>query len=182
MVHRVGGHHRVDRLAVLVEEVDRVERDLDARGAPHRDAERVVADDLELETLLLGHPVERAAVGVRDVLGRDEDPLEQSVDVPLLREGDPDVVELLEAPEQIVRAPVAARVVVHGMRYLMQTARTCWMSVIPCNTFSIPSCLRVLMPSSRAVANISDTRACSWMFFLMRSVPISSSGRASRPL
>jgi hypothetical protein len=48
MVHRVGGHHGVDRLAGLVEEIDRVERNLDAGGAPHRDAERVVADDLEL--------------------------------------------------------------------------------------------------------------------------------------
>ncbi len=52
--------------------------------------------------------------------------------------------------------------------YLIQTARTWCMSVTPLSTFSIPSCFRVRIPSSSAVANSSATRACSWMSFLHR--------------
>jgi len=46
---------------------------------------------------------------------------------------------------------------------------------------SIPSCFRVCMPSSRAMASNSATRACSWMAFLIGSVPISSSCKPTRP-
>ncbi len=45
----------------------------------------------------------------------------------------------------------------------------------------MPSCFSVRMPSSRQIASISATRACSWIAFFMRSEAVSSSCRPSRP-
>jgi hypothetical protein len=45
-------------------------------------------------------PVQRPAVGVREVLGGDQDRLQQRVDVALLGERDADGVEVLEAGEE----------------------------------------------------------------------------------
>src|SRR6185437_1814537 len=144
------------------------------------DREALGAHDLELE-LSPDQPVERAAVGAREVLRGDEDRLEEPVDVALLREGDPDRVEVLELREEarleraheagvarLRRFDAAARrsfrtdlVAPDGHGYLMQTALTCAMSVMPWRTFSMPSILSVSIPSASAVASMSATRACS---------------------
>jgi hypothetical protein len=50
---------------------------------------------------VFGHAVEGAAVGVGDGLGREQDALEQPVDVALLGERGADLVELLEAAKQV---------------------------------------------------------------------------------
>ncbi len=94
--HRVGGHHGGVLAALRVAQEHGLERDLRAGRAAHGDTQRVGADDLELQRVLVrGVPaVERAAVGVGDLLGRDQDRLEQVVQVLLLRERDPDLVEL----------------------------------------------------------------------------------------
>ena len=159
-MHRVGGDHAGDRSAVLVEQVKRIKRYRRACGAAHGDAERIVAHYFEFERTLLGHPVERSAVGAGNFLRRHQDRLEQPVDIGFLRQRDADLVELFESLEQIGRIRRTVHLI-HGGRYLIQTARTCAMSVTPSSTFSMPSCFSVRMPCSSAVANISATRACS---------------------
>src|SRR6185312_14276313 len=97
-------------------------------------------------------PVERAAVGAREVLRGDENRFEEPVGVSLLRERDADRVEVLELGEEARlegldhRARDARRVDPRGLGddraigcltrgHLMQTARTCAMSVMPWRTF-----------------------------------------------
>ena len=60
------------------------------------------AHDLEAQRAVLGQAVQRAAVGVRDRLGRREDGLEQAVDVALRRQRGADGVQLLETLHQVV--------------------------------------------------------------------------------
>ena len=81
----------------------------------------------------------------------------------LLEQDGHSVVEASTAAEALQKIHRVRRLahLVHGVfrrgRYLMHTARTCWMSVNPCSTFSIPSCFRVRIPSSSARANNSAT-------------------------
>jgi hypothetical protein len=101
----VCGDHRVVRLAVPVE-LDRKERDRVAGRAAERDVQRAGAYDLEVElarVLVTLDQVQRAAVGAGDGLGRDEDLLEQRVEVLLERQRRADLVQLVEPAEQIVR-------------------------------------------------------------------------------
>ena len=97
---RVRRDHRVVRLAVAVVQRDGVERHGVAGAAAHRDGQAVGAHDLELQ-LVAHQPVERAAVGPRQVFRRDQDRLQQLVDVALLRERDADGVEVLELGEEM---------------------------------------------------------------------------------
>ena len=65
---------------------------------------------------------------------------------------------------------------------VMQTARTCFMSVRPCNTFIIPSIFSVCMPPETAEVKILTTRARSWMSFLVASSANINSCKPKRPL
>ena len=68
------------------------------------DLQGISADYFETEAApVLGHPVQGAAVRVGDCLRRDEDVLEQPLDVPFLGEGGTDLVELLQPTKQTVQ-------------------------------------------------------------------------------
>ena len=57
------------------------------------------------EVLVLGMPaVQGAAFGARDLLRREEDRLEQAVEILLARERDADLVEFLESRQEVVEA------------------------------------------------------------------------------
>ena len=135
----VSGDHLVVGCSVLSVEVHRIERNRVAGGAAHRDTHSLVSHDRkpELWSFVGGlQYVQGAAGGARDRLRRKEDLLEQVVDVPFLGQRSAYLVELLEAAKQIFNGlqeqspgPSGSR---RGpSRYLMQTARTCGMSVIP---------------------------------------------------
>src|SRR2546428_8467255 len=66
--------------------------------------------------------------------------------------------------------------------YLIATALTCLKVVWPRRTFWIPSCTRVAIPSWRPKLSRSSVLALDWMSRFIRSVPSSSSWRATRPL
>ena len=66
--------------------------------------------------------------------------------------------------------------------YLMHTDRTCFRSVMPSMTFSMPSILSVRIPVSTAAENSSPTRARSWISRFKRSSATNSSCSPSRPL
>lgn len=130
------GERLEDTLYVLQREVGKVDRI--ARSATQCDPERIVMNNFESQALpILAHPVQGAAIGMGDRVGGKENLFEQAGDIAL---------ESMRGIQKL---------------YLMQTALTCFMSVMPCSTFSMPSCLRVRMPSSRACASSSATRACS---------------------
>ena len=75
-----------------------------AASAPQRQTERVRAHDLEVQGFLVfADTIKRAAVGMRDRLGGEQDVLEQAVDITLVRERGADLVELLEARQQVVQ-------------------------------------------------------------------------------
>ena len=91
--------HGVDRLAVLVIETHRIEGNRHAARAAHRDAEGVVAHDLEGELSAVLHAIQRSAVRMRDRLRRDEYGFEQLVDVALAGERHADLDELVQTLE-----------------------------------------------------------------------------------
>ena len=153
----VGSDQRVVRLAIfqVQRQILELGRNRRAGGAAKSHVQRIGADDHEAqEAAILTEQVERAAVGVGDGLGREQDAFQQAVDVPLVRQRRADGVELFEALKQIGW-------IFHATSYLIQTERTCLRSVMPESTFSIPSILSVRMPSFSAVAKSSATRACS---------------------
>ena len=124
----VGRHHGVVLLAGLGAQRQWRKGYGVARGAAHGDGEAVVAHDLETQAeAVFRHAVERAAVGMGDGLGGKQDVLEQLVDVALAREGGADLVELFKTTEEVLDG-------VHSAHF-MQTARICFMSVMPCRTF-----------------------------------------------
>ena len=102
-------------------------------------------------------------------------------------ERDADRVELLQALAEVVgarsaRTPADRRPWRRGCllsrRYLMQTARTCSMSVMPSRPSPCrPSSGCACRPRGTA-ASISATRACSWIsFFSCRWRPAARAGR-----
>src|SRR2546427_7715993 len=135
----VSGDHLVVGCSVLSVELHRIERYRVAGGAAHRDAHRLVSHDRkpELESFVGGlQHVQGAAGSARDRLSRNEDFLEQVVDVLFLRQRRPYLVELLEAAKQIFNGLQEQSPGLGGgrrgaSRYWMQTARTCGISVIP---------------------------------------------------
>ena len=102
----VGGHHGIVGLAAFG--VQRQVGELGGEGlaaaAAKGNGQGVGADNLEAQMApVLGHAVEGAAVRVGDLLGSQQDALQQAVQVALVGEGRPDLVELLQAPEKIVQ-------------------------------------------------------------------------------
>src|SRR6266852_757960 len=100
----VSGDHLFVGCSVLSVELHRIERYRVAGGATHRDAHRLVSHDRkpELESFVGGlQHVQGAAGSARDRLSRNEDFLEQVVDVLFLRQRRPYLVELLKAAKQI---------------------------------------------------------------------------------
>ena len=158
---RVRDHHRVYRFAVRLKQIDRRKWNRGAGGAAEGDIEHVVAHDLKLQRALFHHAIKRAAIRIGDFFRRQQYRFQQAVDIGFLGQRDANLVELLETLEQAGGIRRALHLVHRRSLYLIQTARTCAMSVIPPSTFSMPSCFRVRMPSSSAVASISATRACS---------------------
>ena len=98
---RVRRHHRIVRLAVLVQ-LDRIEGNRVARCPAEGDAQRPVPHDREAQLRALLDQVERPAVGARDRLRRDQDVLQQAVEVSFPGKGGADPVELLQTPKQAV--------------------------------------------------------------------------------
>ena len=92
--------HRLVGPSCFVEQRNRVEVDWPPGRAAKRQAERVGSYDLETELPLL-HAIERAGVRLRDGLRRQDDRLEQPVDVLLAGECDPDPVQLLGTIEEV---------------------------------------------------------------------------------
>jgi hypothetical protein len=90
-----GRHVALVRLTVD-EDRDRRQRDRHAGRAALREVQRVVAQDLELELVGVVAQVERAAVGVAELLGFQQDHLDQAVLVLDRRERDADPVKELE--------------------------------------------------------------------------------------
>ena len=86
---------------VVVVELDGGKRNLPPGRAAHGDTQRVGAHDFEAQFLVAVHPVERSAVGVGDLLGRNQDRLEQPIDVLLARQRDADLVQLGQPRKQI---------------------------------------------------------------------------------
>ncbi len=86
----VGGDVLVVGVAVLVVHAQRRKGDDLAGGPAHGDVERIVAHDLELQLVVLGAQVKRAAVGVAEVLGLQEDGFHQHVVVAFRRQRDAD--------------------------------------------------------------------------------------------
>ena len=69
----------------------RVVGDRPSGGTAHGDAQRVGEHYLEPQLVAI-HAVERAAVGVRDLLGRNQDRLEQASDILLPGQRDADLI------------------------------------------------------------------------------------------
>ncbi len=102
--HGVGDDHRGVFASAGIAKLDGRIGDLHAGGAAHGDAQRIGADDLEGQRVLAGGAaVKRAAIRVGDFFGRDEDLLEQPVEVFLLRKRDADLVELRQTGNEVVR-------------------------------------------------------------------------------
>ncbi len=103
---RIGGDERIVRLpvGVIERQVLELRRNRRARRAAVSDVERIGVHDLEAQAaLIVADPVQGAAVGVRDRLRREQDVLQQAVDIALVGERGANRVELLEALEQIVQ-------------------------------------------------------------------------------
>ena len=91
--------------AVRLAQRHRRERDRRPGGAAERDAHRVVAHDREAQrAAVLADQIERPAIGVGQLLGADQDRLQQAVVVALCRQRDAE----LDQPS-ITELPVSAR-------------------------------------------------------------------------
>jgi len=106
------------------------------------DSERFISHNRESQPHPLLQEVQRPAVGTRYGLRSDEDLFEQAVEILLLRQRSANVVELLKTSKEVLNrfqsrslSQIAPRQVrrhaASRLRYLMQTARTWAMSVIP---------------------------------------------------
>ena len=162
-------------IGTMQRQIGELRRNRLAGRAAEGDLQRIRAHDLEMERLLVfTDPVESAAISMSDRFRGEQDVLQQPCDIALMRQGGADAVELLESPEQILhRFHDAAP-------YLMQTARTCAMSVMPCNTFYTIHLQRAHALIEGLGEDLGDTRL-SWISFFTGSVPTSSSCRPTRP-
>jgi hypothetical protein len=98
----VGGHQRIVGRTVGAAQRQVGQRNALAGGAALAYAQRVGAHDLEAQRPTVGrHVVERARIGAGQGLGGFEDVFEQAFDVALARERGADLVELLQAAEQL---------------------------------------------------------------------------------
>ena len=95
---RVGGDVAVIGLAGLgVIHGQGRKRDFALRSAAQREVQRIRAHDLEFQAVVVGAQIQAAAVGVGDVLGVEQNPFQQPVEVLLRRQRDANFVERLEA-------------------------------------------------------------------------------------
>jgi hypothetical protein len=71
-------------------------------GTAHRRVQGIVAQNFEFERVFIRHLVQRATIGIGNVLGGDQYRFQQLVDVALFRQRDADAEQLLLAGKQIV--------------------------------------------------------------------------------
>jgi len=100
--HGIGDDHVVVGLTVCGVQGDRREGDGRARRPAHVKLERVVAQHLEVELLMVFvQPVQGAAIGIQETFGRGQDGFQQLRRIPLPGQRDADPVELVQTLQGI---------------------------------------------------------------------------------